>query len=67
MKFRVFVGKQKDGTYTAECSSIHDCSVEGKNHGELFKNMNSSIKYHLSKNRRNIEPTYSKKILNNKK
>ena len=63
MKFRIFVGKQKDGKFTGECSSLHDCSAEGRTKKEFFENMGKTIAHQLSKNRRNIEPSYSKKIL----
>jgi predicted RNase H-like HicB family nuclease len=63
MKFRIFVGKQKDGNFTAECSSLHDCSTEGKTKKELFENMENAINHHISKKRRNIEPSYDKKFL----
>jgi len=66
MKFRIFVGKQKDGTLTAECSSLHDCSAEGLTKDELFEKMEEGISYHISKNRRNIEPSYNKKFFSEK-
>jgi predicted RNase H-like HicB family nuclease len=63
MKFRVLVGRQKDGSYTAECSSIHDCSSEGSTKEELFRNMEETISHSISKKRANIEPSYGEDLL----
>jgi len=67
MKYRVFVGKLRDGSYTAECSSVHDCSCEGATKEELSRNMKRTINHSASMGRPNIEPSYSEGLRGGKK
>ena len=63
MRFRILIGRQKDGIYTGECASLHGCTAEGKTMEEFMKNMDEIIKIQLGKKRQNTEPSYSKEII----
>ena len=63
MNFRILIGRQKDGTFTGECASLHGCTAEGKTVEELLENMNELIREQLKNKKENTEPSYSKEIL----
>lgn len=66
MKFRVFIEKDEDGMFVAECSSLPGCISQGKTRQEALANLKDAAKgylYSLKKHKEPIPPSIYEEVL----
>ena len=56
MKFRIFIEKDEDDMFVAECPSLPRCISQGKNRKEALKNIKEAIGGYLASLAKHNEP-----------
>lgn len=59
MKYRIFIEKDEDDIFVAECPSLPGCVSQGKTRQEALDNIRDAIKGYLESLRKHNEPVPS--------
>ena len=56
MKYKIFIEKDEDGIFTAECTSLPGCISQGKTKEEALSNIEDAVKGYLESLKKHNEP-----------
>lgn len=65
MKYRIFVHKDEEGMYVAECPSLPGCISQGKTKEEAVKNIKDAIRGYLEslkKHNESLPPSFEEEV-----
>ncbi|MBI2870594.1 MAG: type II toxin-antitoxin system HicB family antitoxin [Candidatus Omnitrophica bacterium] len=66
MRLRVFIERDEDGIFVAECSTLPGCVSQGKTRSEALRNVRDAIRGYLAslkKHREPIPPSISEEVI----
>ena len=56
MKYRIFIEKDEDGVFVAECPSLPGCISQGQTRAEAVDNIQDAIKGYIESLKKHNEP-----------
>ena len=56
MKYRIFIEKDEDGFFVAECPSLPGCISQGQTRSEAVNNIQDAIKGYIESLKKHDEP-----------
>ncbi len=56
MKYRIFIEKDEDGVFVAECPSLPGCISQGQTRAEAVDNIQDAIKGYIESLKKHDEP-----------